>query len=175
MLKIRPNGEELKLVWIKKSKNLKLLKWTNNFDLSDSLQEESVTGVQSHPCAHCAHSQLHRLACSFPAIISQNWNFIKIGIVGINRYFLQKVCIHKEVNNTEYSVSVSVIRTSKFKCPLCFKSLYWYFFATLRGEIPNIYIESTAWFWSEAYKVTFIERETTPTCQNEEDKARPNG
>ena len=39
--------------------------WTNNFDLSDSLQEESVTGVQSWLCALCEHSQLQRLACSF--------------------------------------------------------------------------------------------------------------
>ena len=39
--------------------------WTNNLELSDSLQEESVTGVQSRPCALCEHSQLHRLACSF--------------------------------------------------------------------------------------------------------------
>ena len=42
------------------------------------------------------------------------------------------------------------------------------------GEIPNIYIESTAWFWDEAYEATFIERETTPTRQNEEDNGRPN-
>ena len=39
--------------------------WTNNFDLSDSLQEESVTGVQFRPCAHYANSQLHRLSCCF--------------------------------------------------------------------------------------------------------------
>ena len=43
------------------------------------------------------------------------------------------------------------------------------------GEIPNIYIESTAWFWDEAYEAIFIERQTIPTPQNEEDKARPNG
>ena len=34
-------------------------------DLSDSLQEESVTGVQSRLHVLCAHSQLFRLACSF--------------------------------------------------------------------------------------------------------------
>ena len=32
----------------------------------NGLQEESVTGVQSRPCAHCAHSHLHRHACYFP-------------------------------------------------------------------------------------------------------------
>ena len=35
--------------------------------------------------------------------ISRNGNFIKIGIVGINRYFFLKVCIYKEVKNTESS------------------------------------------------------------------------
>ena len=43
------------------------------------------------------------------------------------------------------------------------------------GEIPIIYIESTDWFWDGAYEATLIERETTPICQNEEDKTRPNG
>ena len=46
----------------------------NNFDLSDRLQEESVTGVQSRPCAHCAHSQLHGLACSFLNRCRSLWN-----------------------------------------------------------------------------------------------------
>ena len=48
--------------------------YANNFDLSDSLQYEFITGVQSRQCAQCAHSQFHRLVYPYTFSIFDFFN-----------------------------------------------------------------------------------------------------
>ena len=42
------------------------------------------------------------------------------------------------------------------------------------GEIGNICIEFTVWFWDAAYGATFVEKKNNQPLKNEGDKARPN-
>ena len=42
------------------------------------------------------------------------------------------------------------------------------------GEIGNICIEFTVWFWDAAYGATFVEKKNNQPLKNEGDEARPN-
>ena len=70
-------------------------------------------------------------------IFSWNWNFVKIGNVGINPYLYKKSVNIRMLIIQNLLMSVSVIQTNKFKCSLPFKSLSWSFLVTLGWAWPS--------------------------------------